>query len=154
VIVVVMEFCDLGSLMRAVNKKAFKPHGKWSYHTTYVSHVITLMTLSLFHLVLLWSVHSPAQISACCSSARRCLSFVYMSITDNLACLGILHRRNDLGKFHACTQCIACIALQVAHACDLAARHLDLACLDCLTSLPLHNTYIHPLGILTLTALK
>ncbi|DBB00185.1 TPA: hypothetical protein ACH3X1_014017 [Trebouxia sp. C0004] len=35
VIVVVMEFCDLGSLMRAVNKKAFKPHGKWSYHTTY-----------------------------------------------------------------------------------------------------------------------
>lgn len=37
VIVVVMEFCDLGSLLRAVNKKAFKPHGKWSYHTTYVS---------------------------------------------------------------------------------------------------------------------
>ena len=36
VIVVVMEFCDLGSLMRAVTKKAFKPHGKWSYHTTYV----------------------------------------------------------------------------------------------------------------------
>ena len=36
VIVVVMEFCDLGSLLRAVNKKAFKPHGKWSYHTTYV----------------------------------------------------------------------------------------------------------------------
>ncbi|KAL3143112.1 hypothetical protein ABBQ38_003385 [Trebouxia sp. C0009 RCD-2024] len=35
VIVVVMEFCDLGSLLRAVNKKAFKPHGKWSYHTTY-----------------------------------------------------------------------------------------------------------------------
>ncbi len=38
VIVVVMEFCDLGSLLRAVNKKAFKPHSKWSYHTTYVSH--------------------------------------------------------------------------------------------------------------------
>lgn len=37
VIVVVMEFCDLGSLLRAVHKKAFKPHGKWSYHTTYVS---------------------------------------------------------------------------------------------------------------------
>ena len=37
VIVVVMEFCDLGSLLRAVTKKAFKPHGKWSYHTTYVS---------------------------------------------------------------------------------------------------------------------
>ncbi|KAL3138446.1 hypothetical protein ABBQ32_006236 [Trebouxia sp. C0010 RCD-2024] len=36
VIVVVMEFCDLGSLQRAVNKKAFKPHGKWTYHTTYV----------------------------------------------------------------------------------------------------------------------
>ncbi|KAK9808759.1 hypothetical protein WJX72_003116 [[Myrmecia] bisecta] len=35
VMVVVMEYCDLGSLMRAVTKKAFKPHGKWSYHTTY-----------------------------------------------------------------------------------------------------------------------
>ncbi len=55
-----MEFCDLGSLMRAVNKKAFKPHGKWSYHTTYVSHTPTLMTLSLFHLVLQLSLHLPA----------------------------------------------------------------------------------------------
>ncbi len=37
VIVVVMEFCDLGSVLRAVTKKAFRPHGKWTYHTTYVS---------------------------------------------------------------------------------------------------------------------
>ena len=34
---VVMEFCDLGSVLRAVTKKAFRPHGKWTYHTTYVS---------------------------------------------------------------------------------------------------------------------
>lgn len=42
VIVVVMEFCDLGSLLRAVTKKAFKPHGKWSYHTTYVRLSLSL----------------------------------------------------------------------------------------------------------------
>jgi len=123
VIVVVMEFCDLGSLMRAVNKKAFKPHGKWSYHTTYVSHVIALMTLSLFHLVLQWSVHSPAQTSACCSSARCHLSFAHMRVTGNLAFFGSLHRRSDLVKVHGHRHCIACIALQVAHICDLAARH-------------------------------
>ena len=34
--VVIMEYCDLGSLLRAISKKAFKPHGKWSYATTYV----------------------------------------------------------------------------------------------------------------------
>ncbi|KAK9833634.1 hypothetical protein WJX74_001172 [Apatococcus lobatus] len=33
--VVIMEYCDLGSLLRAISKKAFKPHGKWSYATTY-----------------------------------------------------------------------------------------------------------------------
>ena len=44
VIVVVMEFCDLGSLLRAVTKKAFKPHGKWSYHTTYVRLSQSLIT--------------------------------------------------------------------------------------------------------------
>lgn len=44
VIVVVMEFCDLGSLLRAVTKKAFKPHGKWSYHTTYVRLTQLLIT--------------------------------------------------------------------------------------------------------------
>ncbi len=35
--VVIMEYCDLGSLLRAISKKAFRPHGKWSYVTTYVS---------------------------------------------------------------------------------------------------------------------
>ena len=35
--VVIMEYCDLGSLLRAISKKAFRPHGKWSYATTYVS---------------------------------------------------------------------------------------------------------------------
>ena len=35
--VVIMEYCDLGSLLRAIGKKAFRPHGKWSYATTYVS---------------------------------------------------------------------------------------------------------------------
>ena len=39
--VVVMEFCDLGSLLRAISKKAFRPHGKWSYATTYVSFCLT-----------------------------------------------------------------------------------------------------------------
>jgi len=147
VIVVVMEFCDLGSLMRAVNKKAFKPHGKWSYHTTYVSHIIALMTPSFFSLVLQWSVHSPAQTSPCCSSAQRHLGFTYMSVTGNLACFGSLHRRNDLLlNVHAHRHCIACLALQVAHVCDLAARHMDLVCLDCLTSPPLHHTCILPLG--------
>ena len=42
-----MEFCDLGSLLRAVTKKAFKPHGKWSYHTTYVSLSQSLITPSV-----------------------------------------------------------------------------------------------------------
>lgn len=35
--VVVMEFCDLQSLHRAITKKVFKPHGKFSKHATYVS---------------------------------------------------------------------------------------------------------------------
>ena len=34
---VVMEFCDMDTLLRAIQKKAFQPHGKWSAHTTYVS---------------------------------------------------------------------------------------------------------------------
>ena len=38
VIVVVMEFCDMDTLLRAIQKKAFQPHGKWSAHTTYVSY--------------------------------------------------------------------------------------------------------------------
>ena len=35
--VVVMEFCDLQSLHRAITKKVFKPHGKFSKQATYVS---------------------------------------------------------------------------------------------------------------------
>lgn len=35
-IVVVMEYCDMDTLLRAIQKKAFQPHGKWSAHTTYV----------------------------------------------------------------------------------------------------------------------
>lgn len=46
---VVMEFCDLGSLMRAIKKKAFKPHGKWTYHTTYVSEIKLKCILSVVH---------------------------------------------------------------------------------------------------------
>ena len=34
--VVVMEFCDLWSLQRAISKKAFKPHGKFTDQATYV----------------------------------------------------------------------------------------------------------------------
>ena len=37
VVVVIMEFCDMGTLLRAITKQAFKPHGKWKLHTTYVS---------------------------------------------------------------------------------------------------------------------
>lgn len=39
--VVVMEFCDLWSLQRAISKKAFKPHGKFTDQATYVrfSHI-------------------------------------------------------------------------------------------------------------------
>ena len=40
VIVVVMEFCDMDTLLRAIQKKAFQPHGKWSAHTTYVSYPV------------------------------------------------------------------------------------------------------------------
>ena len=36
VVVVIMEFCDMGTLLRAITKQAFKPHGKWKLHTTYV----------------------------------------------------------------------------------------------------------------------
>ena len=36
VMVVVMEFCDLWSLQRAISKKAFKPHGKFTDQATYV----------------------------------------------------------------------------------------------------------------------
>lgn len=35
--VVVMEYCDLGSLRKAITRRAFVPHGKWSFQTTYVS---------------------------------------------------------------------------------------------------------------------
>lgn len=35
VVVVIMEFCDMGTLLRAITKQAFKPHGKWKLHTTY-----------------------------------------------------------------------------------------------------------------------
>ncbi|KAK9812523.1 hypothetical protein WJX73_005727 [Symbiochloris irregularis] len=35
VVVVIMEFCDMGTLLRAIAKQAFKPHGKWKLHTTY-----------------------------------------------------------------------------------------------------------------------
>lgn len=38
--VVVMEFCDLWSLQRAISKKAFKPHGKFTDQATYVSFPI------------------------------------------------------------------------------------------------------------------
>ena len=33
---VVMEFCDMDTLLRAIKKKAFQPHGKWKQRTTYV----------------------------------------------------------------------------------------------------------------------
>lgn len=33
---VVMEWCDLGSLAIAIAKRKFQPHGKWGFHTTYV----------------------------------------------------------------------------------------------------------------------
>lgn len=33
---VVMEWCDLGSLATAVARRKFQPHGKWGFHTTYV----------------------------------------------------------------------------------------------------------------------
>lgn len=39
--VVVMEFCDLQSLHRAITKKVFKPHGKFSKQATYVSSLTT-----------------------------------------------------------------------------------------------------------------
>lgn len=39
VVVVIMEYCDMGTLLRAIAKQAFKPHGKWKLHTTYVSHL-------------------------------------------------------------------------------------------------------------------
>lgn len=35
-IVVVMEYCDMDTLLRAIKKKAFQPHGKWKQRTTYV----------------------------------------------------------------------------------------------------------------------
>ena len=34
---VVMEHCNLGSLASAIAKHRFQPHGKWAFHTTYVS---------------------------------------------------------------------------------------------------------------------
>ena len=33
---VVMEWCDLGSLASAIAKRKFQPHGKWAFRTTYV----------------------------------------------------------------------------------------------------------------------
>lgn len=35
--VVVMEYCDLGALRKALKRRAFVPHGKWTFQTTYVS---------------------------------------------------------------------------------------------------------------------
>eukprot|EP00884_Botryococcus_braunii_P009555 jgi/Botrbrau1/18600/Bobra.0367s0041.2 len=35
VVLVVMEFCDVGSLHRAIQKKSFKPHGPWGFQLTY-----------------------------------------------------------------------------------------------------------------------
>lgn len=43
-----MEYCDLGSLFRAIGKKVFRPHGKWTYHTTYVSHLHCLLAETCF----------------------------------------------------------------------------------------------------------
>ncbi len=34
--VVVMEWCDLGSLATAIRKQRFRPHGKWTFTSTYV----------------------------------------------------------------------------------------------------------------------
>ena len=34
--VVVMEWCDLGSLATAIRKQRFRPHGKWAFKSTYV----------------------------------------------------------------------------------------------------------------------
>ena len=45
--VVVMEFCDLWSLQRAISKKAFKPHGKFTDQATYVSQTKLLGNLPL-----------------------------------------------------------------------------------------------------------
>ncbi len=45
--VVVMEFCDLWSLQRAISKKAFKPHGKFTDQATYVSQTKLLENLML-----------------------------------------------------------------------------------------------------------
>ena len=36
--VVVMEWCDMGSLASAIRKQRFRPHGKWPFKTTYVRH--------------------------------------------------------------------------------------------------------------------
>lgn len=36
VMAVVMEHCDVGSLAKAIRKQAFRPHGRWTYHMTYV----------------------------------------------------------------------------------------------------------------------
>ena len=47
VMVVVMEFCDLQSLHRAITKKAFKPHGKWSKQTTYRALLRTAQVCAL-----------------------------------------------------------------------------------------------------------
>ena len=41
VTVVVMEFCDLQSLHRAIMKKVFKPHGRFTRQATYVSSIPT-----------------------------------------------------------------------------------------------------------------
>lgn len=35
--VVVMEYCDLGSLRKALKRRCFVPNAKWSFQTTYVS---------------------------------------------------------------------------------------------------------------------
>ena len=34
--VVVMEWCDLGSLAASIRKQRFRPHGKWPFKSTYV----------------------------------------------------------------------------------------------------------------------
>ena len=35
-LLLVMEWCDLGSLAAAIRARKFQPHGKWGFTTTYV----------------------------------------------------------------------------------------------------------------------
>ena len=53
--VVVMEFCDLGALRKALKRRAFVPHGKWTFQTTYVSAPRAARSLPLLRLLAPWA---------------------------------------------------------------------------------------------------